>query len=175
MEKTIASKTLYTGKIINVRLDDVELQNGSRAKREVVEHPGAVAVLAVTEDGKAYFVRQYRKPVEKELLEIPAGKLDSGEGPLGCAVRELGEETGMAADQMRQIAFFYSSPGFASEKLYIYLATGLKPVDVEKPQDEILEAFLLPLDKAVAMARTGEIEDGKTLIALLLAADILEL
>lgn len=175
MEKTISSKMIYEGKIINLRLDDVELQNGTQSKREVVEHPGAVAILAVTDGGEAYFVRQYRKPVEKELLEIPAGKLDAGEGPDACAVRELGEETGMAAAEMRRIAFFYSSPGFASEKLYIYLATGLRPVDVEKPEDEFLEAFRLPLREAVEMARKGEIEDGKTLIALLLAADILGL
>jgi ADP-ribose pyrophosphatase len=175
MEKTIASKMIYQGKIINLRVDDVALQDGSKSKREVVEHPGAVAILALTDEGDAYFVRQYRKPIEKELLEIPAGKLDDGEEPAGCAARELGEEIGMAADEMKQIACFYSSPGFASEKLYIYLATGLKPVDVQTPEGEILQAFRLPLLEAVAMARSGEITDGKTLIALLLAADILEL
>ncbi|MDW7652171.1 MAG: NUDIX hydrolase [Bacillota bacterium] len=173
MEKTTASKMIYQGKIINVRVDDVELQNGTHSKREIVEHPGAVAVLAVTDDKRVYFVKQFRKPIEKELLEIPAGKLDAGEGPRVCAVRELGEEIGMAAEELRQIAFFYSSPGFASEKMYIYLATGLKPVDVEKPEDEFLQESTLPLKDAVAMARNGEIEDAKTLVALLLGADIL--
>jgi ADP-ribose pyrophosphatase len=175
MEKTISSESVYRGKIINLRVDEVELENGAHSRREVVEHPGAVAILAVTEDEEAYFVRQYRKPVEMELLEIPAGKLDPGEGPYICAMRELGEETGMAAEEMRQIAFFYSSPGFASEKLYIYLATGLSPVEVEAPEDEILQSFRLPLREAVAMARAGEIQDGKTLIALLLAADLFKL
>lgn len=173
MEKTIASAMIYRGKIINVRVDEVELENGTMSKREVVEHPGAVAILAVTKDKEAYFVRQFRKPIEKQLLEIPAGKLDPGEEPQACAARELAEETGMAANALRQIAFFYSSPGFASEKLYIYLATGLKPAEVEKPADEFLEAFRIPLKQAVEMARKGEIEDGKTLIALLLAADML--
>lgn len=175
MEKTIATKRMFEGKIISVRVDDVELTNGSTSKREVVEHSGAVAVLAVTDNQEAYFVRQYRKPVEEELLEIPAGKLDAGEGPKTCAMRELGEEIGMSAKELRQIAFFYSSPGFASEKMYIYLATGLKPVAVATPEDEILQAEKMPLKDAVAMARNGEIRDGKTLVALLLGADLLGL
>ena len=175
MEKTVSSQLIYAGKIINLRLDEVELQNGMQVKREVVEHPGAVAILAVTTEGQAYFVRQYRKAIEKELLEIPAGKLDAGEEAETCAMRELMEETGMKADKMRRIAFFYTSPGFASEKLFIYLATELSPASVEKPPDELLETFRLPLRDAVAMARQGKIEDGKTLIALLLAADILGL
>lgn len=120
MEKTTATKRIYSGKIINVRVDDVELQDGSMSKREVVEHPGAVAILAVTDNREAFFVRQYRKPIEKELLEIPAGKLDEGESPQSCAARELAEEVGMAADELRQISFHYSSPGFASEKMYVF-------------------------------------------------------
>ena len=175
MEKTVSSQQIYAGKIIKLRLDEVELQNGMLAKREVVEHPGAVAILAVNADGEAFFVRQFRKAIEKELLEIPAGKLDAGEEADACAIRELAEEIEMMADEMRCIAIFYSSPGFASEKLYIYLATGLRPVAVEKPPDELLETFRLPLRDAVGMARHGKIEDGKTLIALLLTADILGL
>ena len=173
MERTTASKKIFSGKIINVRVDDVELQDGSMSKREVVEHPGAVAILAVTDDGDAFFVRQFRKPIEKELMEIPAGKLDEGESAAACARRELAEEVGMAAGELRQISFYYSSPGFASEKMYIFLATGLTSVDVARPEGEFLQAFRLPLPEAVAMARNGAIEDGKTLIALLLAADIL--
>lgn len=174
MEKTTASKMIYQGKIINLRVDDVELTNGSMSKREVVEHPGAVAILAITAENEVYFVRQFRKPIEKELLEIPAGKLDEQEDPAACAVRELAEEVGMKPKNLRQIAFYYSSPGFASEKLYIYLATELEPVDVAKPEDEILEPCKIPFSEALAMARDGRIEDGKTLIALLLAADLTE-
>lgn len=172
MEKTISTKSIYQGKIINVRVDDVELENGTLSKREVVEHPGAVAVLAITEDGDAFFVRQFRKPVEKDLLEIPAGKLDPNETPAACAARELAEETGMAAGSLREIAFYYSSPGFASEKLHLFLATELYPNDVARPEDEILQVEKIPFREALAMARNGRIEDGKTLIALLLAGDL---
>lgn len=175
MEKTISTKSIYQGKIINVRVDDVELENGTLSKREVVEHPGAVAVLAITKDGDAFFVRQFRKPVEKELLEIPAGKLDPNETPTACAARELTEETGMAAGSLREIAFFYSSPGFASEKLHVFLATELYPNYVARPEDEILQVEKIPFHEALAMARNGRIEDGKTLIALLLAGDLTDL
>ena len=152
-----------------MRLDDVLLGNGRQARREVVEHPGAVAILAVTDDGEAFFVRQYRKALEKELLEIPAGKLEPGEDPAACAARDLAEETGMMPGALHLLATYYSSPGFASEKLYVYLATGLKPQEVEKPEDEVLEALRIPVTEALEMARQGKIEDGKTLIALLLA------
>lgn len=174
MEKTTATKMIYQGKIINLRVDDVELTNGSMSKREIVEHPGAVAILAITAENDVFFVRQYRKPIEKQLLEIPAGKLDDREDPADCAVRELAEEVGMKPNKLRQIAFYYSSPGFATEKLYIFLATELEPADVATPEDEILEPLKIPFSKALSMARQGQIEDGKTLVALLLAADLAE-
>lgn len=174
MEKTLSSTIVYKGKVVSLRVEEVLLENGTLARREVVEHPGAVAVLAVTgEEKEVFFVRQYRKPVEKMLLEIPAGKLEAGEDPAACAARELAEETGMAAGELRQIASFYSSPGFASEKLYIFLATGLKPAPgVAADADEIIQAVRFPLRDAVEMARQGGIEDAKTLVALLLAADM---
>lgn len=171
-ERTIAREIKYAGKIITVRVDKVELPDGRTASREVVEHPGAAAVLAVNKAKEAYFVRQFRKAVEKELLEIPAGKLEAGEEPHICAARELAEEVGMAAGDLRLLATFYSSPGFTAEKLYVYLATGLHPVSPSAEDDEFLEPVRLPLAEAVRMARTGEIEDAKTLIALLLAADL---
>ncbi|MBS3947756.1 MAG: NUDIX hydrolase [Dethiobacter sp.] len=175
MEKTLASKIIYQGKIISVRLDDVLLDNGKQARREVVEHPGAAAVLAVTDQGEAYFVRQYRQAVGEELLEIPAGKLDPGEEPVACAIRELAEEAGVKPGKISPLAEYFSSPGFASERLYLYLATELEPTAVQQPEDEILHVCLLPLRDAVKMARQGKIGDGKTLLALLLAADILKL
>ena len=171
-ERTIAREIKYAGKIITVRVDKVELPDGRTASREVVEHPGAAAVLAVNKAKEAYFVRQFRKAVEKELLEIPAGKLEAGEAPHICAARELAEEVGMAAGDLRLLATFYSSPGFTAEKLYVYLATGLHPVSPSAEEDEFLEPVRLPLAEAVRMARTGEIVDAKTLIALLLAADL---
>ncbi|MCR3923178.1 MAG: NUDIX hydrolase [Firmicutes bacterium] len=172
-EKTIKSETKYEGKFISLRVDEVILDNGKTATREVVEHPGAAAILAVTKEKEAFFVRQYRKATEKVLLEIPAGKLDPGETPRDCAERELAEEVGMAANDLRLLAAFYTSPGFATERIYVYLATGLKPKTDAKPdEDEILDAQRIPLQEAVQMAKDGEIEDAKTMIALLLAADL---
>jgi len=174
MEKTITSQYIYHGKIINLRLDEVLLPDGRKAGREVVEHRGAAAILAVNDAGEVYFVRQYRQAVACELLEIPAGGLRPEESPAACAMRELAEEAGVKPRELRQIACYYSSPGFASEKLYLYLATGLEPADVLPEADEDLEVCLIPWAEALKMAREGKIADGKTLVALLLAADLLE-
>ncbi len=171
MEKTVGSRVVYDGRIIRVRVDEVELPGGKTATREVVEHGGAVAVVALTENGEVYFVRQFRKALEKELMEIPAGKLEAGEDPAVCAARELAEETGMAPGRLQLLASFYTSPGFASEKIYVYLATGLVPARAEAPEDEILQAYRLPLGEALALARAGKIEDAKTLVGLLLLPD----
>jgi ADP-ribose pyrophosphatase len=173
MEKTVSSRLIYQGKVVSLRVDEVLLSDGRRAGREVVEHPGAVAVLAVSDGGEVYFVRQYRQAVAEELLEIPAGKLEPGESPAGCAVRELAEEAGVKAGELRRIACYYSSPGFASEKIYLYLATGLEPADAQQQPDEDLQVCLIPFAEALQMARDGKIADGKTLIALLLAAGLL--
>lgn len=173
MEITVSSQLIYQGKIVSLRLDEVLLPDGRKARREVVEHPGAVAVLAVSDEGEAYFVRQYRQAVAEYLLEIPAGKLEPGESPADCAVRELAEEAGVKPKELRQIAVYYSSPGFASEKLFIYLATGLEPAEARQQADEDLQVLKIPFPEAVRMAREGEIADGKTLIALLLTADLL--
>jgi ADP-ribose pyrophosphatase len=173
MEKTVSSQLIYQGKIISVRLDEVLLPDGRKARREVVEHPGAVAILAVNDSGEAYFVRQYRQAVAEDLLEIPAGKLEPEESPAGCAVRELAEEAGVKPKELRQIAVYYSSPGFASERLYLFLATGLEPVEALQETEENLQVSRIYLPEAIKMAREGKITDGKTLIALLLAADLL--
>ncbi len=169
MEETVSTKIIYQGRIITVRLDQVLLENGHRASRELVEHPGAVAILALTDDDEVFFVRQYRKAVGKELLEIPAGTLEQGEAPAACAARELAEETGMVPGTLRLLAAYYSSPGFASEKVYIYQAGELEERRVAAPEDEILEAVRMPFKQARKLALQGEIEDGKTLLALLLA------
>lgn len=173
VEKTISSQLLFCGKVITVRVDEVLLENGCTSRREVVEHAGAAAVLAITKDKEALFVRQYRKPIEQELLEIPAGKLEKGEDPAKCAARELAEETGMQAGRIQELASYYSSPGFASEKLTIFLAGELSPAQAEKPDDEILQVLRLPFAEALAMARDGRLQDGKTIIALLLAERLL--
>lgn len=166
-EKTISSDIVYRGKIITLRVDKVELENGSVSKREIVEHPGSAAVLAVNSKKEVYFVRQFRKALEKEILEIPAGKLEAGEDPRECACRELAEEVGMKAEDLRLLAAYYTSPGFANEKIFIYLALDLEPVEAERPRDEILKVCRMPVAEAVEAACSGVIEDGKTLVALL--------
>lgn len=164
-----SSRYPYRGRIVNVRLDEVELAQGT-AVREVVEHPGAVAILAVDEAGNAILVRQYRHPAGGELLEVPAGKLEPGEEPLDCARRELAEEAGLGGTRWRSLARCYSSPGFCSELLYIFEVKELEPARGKPDEDEELELVRIPLPEAQRMAFAGEIIDAKTLIALLLAA-----
>jgi ADP-ribose pyrophosphatase len=165
-EKTISSQTIYEGKIIKVKLDEVQLPDGKTAKREIVNHPGAVAVLALTDDGKMVAVRQFRKPLERTIVELPAGKLEPGEDPLECAKRELEEETGYQASQFTHLSSFYTSPGFADELLHVYVATGLTPGPARPDEDEYVEVLLLTLEEAHELHRQGEIRDAKTVLAL---------
>jgi len=123
-EKTIKSDKIYTGKIVSLRVDTVEIPEKGYSKREIVEHGGAVGIVAITNDNKIVLVKQFRKPIEEALVEIPAGKLEIGENPKECAIRELQEETGYTADNIKLIHKFYSSAGFSNEKIFIFLATG---------------------------------------------------
>ncbi len=172
-EKTIESRKVYDGKIIRVRLDKVILPDGREGMREIVEHSGAVAVVPLDHDNRVYFVRQYRKPLEKILLEIPAGRLEPGEDPRDCARRELAEEIGLQPKELRQMAFMYSSPGFSDEKIYLYLARDLVRHRLENDEGEFLEIESIPLADAVDMVSNGAIEDGKTITGVLLAMHFL--
>lgn len=125
-EKTIKTEKIFTGKVISLQVEDVELPNGKTSKREIIKHPGAVAVLAVTEENKIVMVEQYRKALDKIIAEIPAGKLEEGEEPSVCAERELEEETGYGCTEMEWLISFYTSPGFADELVHLYIAKGLK-------------------------------------------------
>lgn len=165
-EKTLASKTIYEGKIITVKVDDVLLPNGKQGKREIVHHQGAVAVLALTEENKMVAVRQFRKPLEATIVEIPAGKLERGEEPLECAKRELWEETGYTAQSFTLISSFYTSPGFADELIHLYLATGLQEGEQKPDEDEFVEVMLLSLQEAQELHRQGMIKDAKTVLAM---------
>lgn len=169
-EKTLESHRIFEGKIIKVRLDKVQLSDGRESEREIVEHVGAVAIVPVDGNNRVYLVSQYRKPLEKMLLEIPAGKLEPGEDPLECARRELVEEIGYYPGQMRQIAFYYSSPGFSDEAIYLYLATELEPRESPGEEGEFLDLHSMPLDEALDKIMAQEIDDGKTIAGLLLAA-----
>ena len=173
-EKKIDGKTLYEGVIVNVRLDRAELVNGDVVRREVVEHPGGVTVIPVEEDGTVWCVRQFRYPVQREMLEVPAGKLEIGEKPLPAAVRELSEETGLEAGRMIYLGACCTSPGFSTEVLHIYLALELKHGDAHPDEDEFLNVEKHSLETLTEMVMSGEIDDAKTIIAVLKARRFLE-
>lgn len=166
-EKTMKSERIYEGKVINLRVDTVELPDRKYSKREIVEHDGAVGILAVTGEGKLIFVKQFRKSVEEILLEIPAGRIETDEAPIDCAKRELEEETGFKANSMSKMMDFYTSPGFSNEILHIYLAQNLSPGTASPDEDEYIEVIYLTLDEALTRLEAGEIKDSKTIIAIL--------
>jgi ADP-ribose pyrophosphatase len=166
IEKTVASTKVYDGKIIKVKVDDVELPNGKTAKREIVNHPGAVAVMAITEENKMIMVRQFRKPLERMLIEIPAGKLEPGEEPAVCAHRELQEETGYTCQQLRHQASFYTSPGFADEIVHLYRAENIQPGPARPDEDEFVELIHVTLEEAEQLIANGDIRDAKTILAV---------
>lgn len=165
-EKTIRSRTIFEGKLIRVQLDEVELPDGRTSTREIVRHPGAVAVIAFTGEGKLILVRQHRHPLEKTTLEIPAGKLEPGEDPKACAFRELEEETGYRAEEMHPIVSFYTSPGFADEKLHLFEARGLTKGEMRPDADEFVEVEELTLEEAYGKMEEGLICDAKTVAAV---------
>ncbi|WP_232696227.1 NUDIX domain-containing protein [Brevibacillus daliensis] len=165
-EKTIKTKQIFEGKVISLQVDDVELPNGNLAKREIVKHQGAVAVLPISNDNKMIAVRQFRKPLERSIIEIPAGKLEKGEEPLECAKRELAEETGYTAKNITHISSFYTSPGFADELLHLYVAKDLTAGELNLDEDEFVEVLHLTLEEAKELHATGEIRDAKTVLAL---------
>ncbi len=167
-------KVVFDGKIIRLEHWTVELPNGHTALREVACHPGAAAVVPIDEDGNVIMVRQYRAPVGRLTLEIPAGKLDSAEeDPFECAKRELSEETGFVADSWHKLTVLETTPGFCNERIHLYLATGLKPGDTHPDEDEFVATVRIPLDEAVARVMDGTFRDGKTALALLMARNIL--
>ncbi len=166
-EKQLSSDVKFTGRIVTVRVDDVELQNGAKVKREVVEHPGGVAIVPLEEGGDVLCVRQYRYPLSKELLEIPAGKLEYGEEPLACAIRELSEETGCTAAEMIPLGKIYPSPGYCKETLYLYLARGLGHGAMHLDENEFLNVERWPLDQLIQKVMNDEISDAKTVVGLL--------
>lgn len=165
-EPTIASTYIYRGKVVTLRKDQVRLPNGKSAEREIVEHSGAVAVVPVTGEGKIIFVRQYRKPVEREMIEIPAGKLNPGEIPEDCAQRELREETGFSGTLTYKFSY-YSTPGFSDEILHMFFAHDLQSAPLEGDEDEFVDKLEVSPSEAVHMMMTGEIIDAKTIIGIL--------
>lgn len=169
-ERTLTQKSIFQGKVVTLRVDEVLLQDGRVGRREVVEHPGAVGILAIersAEGSGIVLVEQYRYAVGEFLWEIPAGTLKPGEDPLECAKRELREETGYTAEKWDYLIGFYTTPGFTSERMHLFLARGLAAGPQEADGDEFLSVRLVPLDRALEMLRSGQIRDAKTTIALL--------
>lgn len=173
-EKRIDGKTVYEGVIVDVTLDNAELVNGRRVKREVVHHPGGVTVLPIDDEGFCYCVRQFRYPFGKMLLEAPAGKLEKSENPRECAERELSEETGFSADELIYLGPSYTSPGFSTEVLHIYLALGLHEGESHPDEGEFLSVEKHHISELHELVMKGEIQDGKTIIAVLKAKNILD-
>lgn len=168
METMVSSQTIFEGKIVKVTLDQAKLPNGKLAAREVVYHPGGVAVLALGEDGMVPLVRQFRYPIQELLLELPAGKLDQeAEDQLEAAKRELSEETGMEAEEWTYLGYTLASPGFCDERLHMYLARKLKTHEQHLDEDEFLNVEMVPFEKLVEDVMSGTITDAKTVATTL--------
>lgn len=167
--KLIESEHIFKGAVFTVERDRLREESGSEIVREIIRHTGGAGCLPLFADGRVALVKQYRHPARQELLEIPAGKIEAGESPVECAAREIEQEIGFRAGRIELLADFYSTPGFCEERLYVYLATELTPAEQNLDHDEFVEVVYLPLADAVAMAERNEIEDSKTIIALLLA------
>lgn len=169
LPELLASEEIYRGRVVDLTLDRVR-EGDVTYEREVVRHPGGAGAVAVFDDQTVALVRQYRHPVGRFVLEIPAGRLEGGERPETCAARELEEELGLVAARVEHLSDFYTTPGFCAERLWVFLATGLTETRQNLEGDEIVEVVRLPFARALSMVASGEIEDGKTIVGLILAA-----
>lgn len=169
-EKTLSSSHPFSGQLIKLRVDEVLLPNGRKTTREIVEHGGAVAIIAL-QSNSVLMERQYRHAAGRVMWEIPAGTIEKGEEPKDCAIRELREETGYEARKMEEIIHFYVAVGYSTEVIRIFLATGLKRHGATLEEDEQIETVLLPIGDALQMVKDNEIEDAKTIIGLLSLRD----
>lgn len=166
-ETQIASEPIYEGTFVTIARDTVRLSNGNQSSRIVIRHPGAACILATTSKNEVVFVRQWRYATEQALLELPAGKLEYGEDPAECALRELAEETPYTAENVRLVQTFYTAPGFCNEKMFLYFAENVQPNSQLKPDtDELLETVLMTRNEIIQAIENNEIQDAKTLIGL---------
>lgn len=167
-ETTTKSEQIFSGKIISLQVDEVRLPDGNHSMREIVTHPGAVAIIPVTDNDNIMLVEQYRKPLERSIIELPAGRIEPGEDPKITAVRELEEETGYTTKNLSHVASFYTSPGFADEIIHLYYTDELEKLTetVDGDEDEFVEVHKLTLDEANSLIATKKIYDAKTMYAL---------
>jgi ADP-ribose pyrophosphatase len=173
-EKQISSKQVYNGNLLKIFMDEVELENGKIATREFVKHPGGACVAALNEKNELFFVKQFRYPYGKVVLELPAGKLDPNEPPLQTAIRELKEETGMTTGEMISIGELYPSPGYTDEIIYLYACRVESQGEKDLDDDEFLEVESIPIEEAVSMVLENKIKDSKSQVAILKTAKLLE-
>lgn len=167
-EKTLREKTWFEGRVVKLVTADVELPDGTTGNREIVKHPGAVAILPICDSGKLLLVEQYRKPLEKAIVEIPAGKIEPNEDKKITAARELEEETGRVAGTLSYLTSFYTAPGFSDELLHIYVARDLKKLQHHRPldEDEFVNILEVTLDEAKQLIDQQVIHDAKTVYAI---------
>lgn len=173
-EVQLRSQKVFTGKLLQVYRDEVSLPNGHTSAREYIRHPGAVVILAMTDEGQVVLERQYRYPLQRDFIELPAGKIDSGEDDLSCAKRELLEETGYTAREWQYVTTLYPCIGYADERLVYYLARGLTQMGHAPDEDEFLEIFHLPLQDALNQIHSGHINEAKTVAGLFWLEKILQ-
>ena len=166
-EKTLSFVYIYQGKIINLRQDKVKLPDDRETVREIVEHPGAVVILAITEKKEIVMIRQFRKPADEVLWELPAGTLEQGEDLVSCAQRELEEETGYHPRKIKKLITFFSTPGFCNEKLTLFLAEDLEEKNKNEDADEFIEVKLIKPNQALKLVEENIIKDAKTIIGIL--------
>jgi ADP-ribose pyrophosphatase len=170
VETFVRKTVIHKGNMVDFCVDDIRLPNGRMASREYIDHPGAVGIVPFLDKDTVVMVRQYRHPVREITLELPAGKLDPGESALVCVKRELKEETGYAARNIKPLIEFWPTPALANEVLYLYTAEGLTPGRESPDADEFIEAVAIPFKKALEQVRSGKIKDSKTVIGLLACA-----
>ncbi|MFA9396874.1 MAG: NUDIX hydrolase [Clostridiaceae bacterium] len=166
-EKTINENIIYDGKVVRLKLQEVEIQNGMRAKREIINHPGGVAILAYKDEDTILMVEQYRKPFDRLMIELPAGKLEYGEDIEICGRRELEEETGYKANNFKYLGSVVSSPGFCDEKIHLFKASDLVKGSIGGDEDEFINVLEIKKHKVLEMIKSGEITDAKTICAFM--------
>lgn len=167
MERTLSSRLIYTGQAVKLRIDTVQMPSGRETTREIVEHSDCVAVIAIDAEDNILLVRQFRKSVEKELLEIPAGGIDPGEDPVQCVRREMREETGYLPQNVERLGGFFSAPGYCTEYLHLYLATNLTPSQLYAEDTESISLVRVPISQIPGLVNSGSICDAKSIAGLL--------
>ena len=165
----LSRREIFKGRVVDLSLDQVRMPNGKSTELEVIRHPGAAAMVPLTDSGEVLLVRQYRYATGGWLVEVPAGKLDEGEAPEVCAARELEEEVGMKPAEVLSLGWIWTTPGFTDERIWLYLCRGLSPAQQDLEDDEVLAVESRSLPEAIEMVHRGEICDGKSVCALLRA------